>query len=367
MNIGIVKERKKQEYRVGLSDHDVARLVAMGHHVFVEEDAGIGAGFSNESYVQAGATICSREQVWEQSLIIKVKEPIEEEYPYLKEHQTLFTYLHLASDQPLLDELLRKHITAFAYETLQEQDGSLPLLAPMSDVAGRVAFILGCYGQRMLVGGNGILPMSIPQLEGANILVLGCGRVGASAADAAMVLGNHVTIFERRVAHAKALHPHLVSTCQWISTEQDLHESYQKADVVICAILTPGGKAEQLITKDILKTMKKGSVIIDVSIDQGGTIEGFHKITTHEQPFEEYEGMIVCTIANLPGIYPKTSSRALHAKTMPYIEQLVRTPINDILKDPILSSALNTYEGKNTYEAVANAFGYPYTKITEIM
>lgn len=363
MNIGIVKERKNQEYRVSCSDEMVRRLVHDGHRVYVEQDAGIQAGFSNEDYIAAGAILCNQEAVWNQDFIIKVKEPIESEYGFIKEHQTIFTYLHLASDQALLDVLLEKKVSAYAYETLELEDGQLPLLAPMSDIAGRIAYLLGCQGQRKLIGGNGILPMSIPGIMGANLLVLGCGRVGASCADAGMVLGNHVTIFERRTERAQGFNPHLIETCTWIESDEALDEALQKADIIVCAILSVGGKADQLLTKERLATLKPKTVIIDVSIDQGGTIEGLDVVTTHEEPFIEYEGMIVCTIANLPGIYPKTSSKALHLQTSPYIYELVNLPYRERMDHTILNSALNTHEGFTTNKAVADTFGYSFKKV----
>ncbi|MGL5978695.1 MAG: alanine dehydrogenase [Erysipelotrichaceae bacterium] len=359
MRIGIPKEIKPQEHRVGLGHEHVAQLIKQGHQVVVERGAGVDAGSSDEDYIQAGASIVDTATAWQQELIIKVKEVLPSEYDYLYPGQILFTYLHLAANQDLLDALLQHRVRAFAYETLQEEDASLPLLAPMSEVAGKVAFLLATYGERALEGGAGHLPIAISYVEPCRVVILGCGSVGTSSAEAALALGNKVYAYEinpERKSKVARILPEIV----WLDTLEACYQMMKQADITICAMLHPGGKAEKLISQSLLSQMQPGSVIMDVSIDQGGSIEGFDTITTHERPFVKVHGVQLCTIANLPGTYPKTSSRALHHATFPYILALANQSMSTNIKHPILKSACNTFDGACTHEAVANTFGYPY-------
>ncbi|MGL5541135.1 MAG: alanine dehydrogenase [Erysipelotrichaceae bacterium] len=358
MIIGLVKERKTKEYRVALGSQEVAMLVQNGHRVYVEQDAGVAAGFSNADYEAAGATLCSTSQAWASELVVKVKEPLPSEYGFLRKDLRLFTYLHLAADKALLDVLLANHVTAFAYETLQVQ-GRLPLLAPMSEIAGKVALFYAMMGQRAQNEGQGVLLMPIRGVVAPKVLVIGGGNAGQSAIASALALGNEVSLYEKnkdRLPFLRETFPELIL----LDDEASVRHAFSSANVVIVATLHTGAKAEKLLDEALLKKMPKGSIIIDISIDQGGSIEGNEIITTHEAPFVTLHGVNVCTIANLPGMYPHTSSRALHQATFPYVMQLATTPLHEVLHDAILRTSLQTHNGLLFNKPVAQSFNYPY-------
>lgn len=356
MIIGIPKEIKTDEFRVGMTPSGVLELTKAGHSVLVEQGAGEGSGFDDALYVSAGAVI------WESAddiyggaeMIIKVKEPIEIEYDRLKESQILFTYLHLAADKRLTEILCDKQITAFAYETLRV-GRRLPLLEPMSEIAGRMATLFGAIHLGRYNGGSGRLLGGAVGVERNRVVVLGAGVAGKSAADAAAGLGAEVTMLDintERLTYLRDVMP--ANVTMLTSTHDSILNSIKEADLIIGTVLVAGAKAPKLITKDMLGIMKKGSVIVDVSIDQGGCFETSHA-TTHSDPTFEVGGIVHYCVANMPGMYPRTSTIALTNATLPYAIKIASTPLNTLLKDEMYLSALNTYDGYVTNEAVALA------------
>ncbi len=359
MNIGVPKEIKTQEYRVSLTPAGVRELVDAGHTVCVQMGAGEGSGFSDEAYADAGASLLtSAEDVFEiAEMIVKVKEPIAQEYALFKKGQTLFTYLHLAADKPLTEFLLSQGIKAFAYETLVV-DGRLPLLEPMSEVAGKMAALMGAVHLGKYHGGLGILPGGAVGTERAKVMVLGGGVAGKCAAEVAAGLGADVTIFDINTARLHYLNdvlPANVSTMY--SSAESIASLLPQCDIVVGTVLIPGAKAPKLITREMLKVMKQGAVLVDVSIDQGGCFESSHP-TTHTEPTFIEEGVVHYCVANMPGAYPRTSTFALTNATLPYVKALAKFGAEEVLeKMPVMKTALNTYEGKLTNKAVGDAFG----------
>lgn len=357
MIIGIPKEIKKEEFRVAMTPSGIRELGKSGHTILTETGAGTGSGFSDNEYLQAGADIIDRKTLFQQAeLLIKVKEPLASEYDLLKNNQALFTYLHLAPNRELTDLLLQKKIAAFAYETL-EQDGSLPLLAPMSEVAGRMAPLMGSYFLQQFRGGSGVLPSGVTGVRSAKAVILGAGVVGINAARTAYGIGMDVVMLNRGIERLQKVEELFMGRVKTLSlTGANIRQEIEDADIIIGAVLLPGGKTPVLITREMLKTMKKGTVIVDVAIDQGGTAET-SRPSTHADPIYEVDGIIHYSVANMPGAYPRTSTLALTNATLRYIKMIADMGITRSADDPILRTALNTYQGKITHPVLAASMG----------
>ena len=369
MRIGVAKEIKPQEYRVALTPAGARELVQRGHEVLIETGAGVGSAFADEAYERAGAAIVSVEEAWSTSdLLLKVKEPVASEYPRLREGLTLFTYLHIAADEPLTRALVDSGITAIAYETVETDAGALPLLAPMSEIAGRLAPQAGADHLEKPKGGRGILLGGVAGVAPARVLVIGGGMVGYNAAVIALGMGAQVTILERSVERMRFLEQILSGRVQLLmSSSLQIEESIKDADLTIGAVLIPGARAPKLITRELLQTMKQSSVFVDVAIDQGGSAET-SKSTTHDDPVYIVDGVIHYCVANMPGAVPITSTRALTNVTLAYVEQLAeRGPVGAITGNPELARGVNVIGGKVTYEAVAEAHGMEYTPLDDAL
>jgi len=361
MIIGVPKEIKTDEFRVGVTPSGVRELVKHGNSVLIEMGAGLGSGFEDAAYVQAGGSIVDNaDDVYGRcEMILKVKEPIEVEYERLREGQILFTYLHLAADKRLTEILCEKKITALAYETLRV-GRRLPLLEPMSEIAGRMATLFGAIHLGRYNGGSGRLLGGAVGVETNRVVVLGAGVAGKAAADAAAGLGAEVIMFDINIERLTYLRDVMSPRVSMMySTHESILNSIKNADLVIGTVLLPGAKAPKLITHDMLSVMKKGSVLVDVSIDQGGCFETSHA-TTHSHPTFEVEGIVHYCVANMPGMYPRTSTMALTNATLSYALKIASKPLEKLLEDPSMRDALNTYNGKVTNEAVAIAHGIHY-------
>jgi len=361
MIIGVPKEIKTDEFRVGATPSGVQELVKGGNSVLIETGAGLGSDFDDEAYIQAGGIIVDNaDEVYARSkMILKVKEPIEIEYERLQEGQILFTYLHLAADKRLTEVLCEKKITALAYETLRV-GRRLPLLEPMSEIAGRMATVFGAVHLGRYNGGSGRLLGGAVGVETNRVVVLGAGVAGKAAADAAAGLGAEVVMFDINIERLTYLRDVMSPRVSMIySTHEAILNSIKEADLVIGTVLLPGAKAPKLITRDMLGVMKRGSVLVDVSIDQGGCFETSHA-TTHSHPTFEVEGIVHYCVANMPGMYPRTSTVALTNATLPYAIKIASTPLKDLLKDEIYAGALNSYDGFVTNKAVADAHSMIY-------
>ncbi|MFC4454937.1 alanine dehydrogenase [Deinococcus sonorensis] len=357
MHIGLPKEIKVKENRVALTPGGVGTLVRRGHRVTVEQGAGVGSGIQDSEYVQAGATLGSAQDAWAADMVVKVKEPIASEYGFLRDGLLLFTYLHLAADRALTDALLKSGTTAVAYETVQEQDGSLPLLSPMSEVAGRLSVQAGAYHLQKPVGGRGVLLGGVPGVQAGHVVIVGGGVVGTNAAKMAMGLGAKVTVLDvshRRLTYLDDVFFGKLTTM--MSSEANIRALLPEADLLIGAVLIPGAKAPHLVTRDMLPLMQEGSVIVDVAVDQGGCVETIHA-TTHDDPTYIVDGVIHYGVANMPGAVPRTSTFALTNQTLPYALQLADRGLDAIRSSRALSLGLNTHQGKLTYRGVAEAFG----------
>lgn len=366
MKIGIPKEIKNNENRVGMTPAGVAELVKHGHEVFVQHTAGESSGFADQEYEKMGAKILPTiEDVYQAAdMIIKVKEPIESEYNLVKEGQLVFTYFHFACSKPLTAAMIKSKGVCLAYETVQLPDRSLPLLTPMSEIAGRMATISGTYYLQKTKGGNGKLICGVPGVKPAKVVVLGGGIVGQAAARVAAGMGADVIITDislPRLREIAATMPANVNTLY--SSSQNVANEIKDADIVVGAVLIPGAKAPHLITRDMLKTMQPGAVLVDVAIDQGGCFETSHP-TTHSEPVYEVDGVIHYAVANIPGAVPYTSTSALTNATLKYALALADKGWRKACKeDEALFKGLNIVEGKVTFKAVADVFGLPYEPI----
>lgn len=371
MRIGCPKEIKPQEGRVGLTPAGVDALVRAGHQVYMERNAGICSGFTDEEYIAVGAQILATpaEVYGIADMIVKVKEPLVPEYELLREGQILFTYLHLAPDPGQTQALLRKKVTAIAYETVQLADGSLPLLAPMSEVAGRLSVQIGAHLLESNCGGIGILLGGVTGVEKANVVVIGGGNVGLNAAKAASGFGANVTILDlsiKRLAYLDDIFGGRVQTL--LSNPFNIAKAVKNADLVIGCVLIPGAKTPKLVTEEMVQTMRPGSAIVDVAIDQGGSIETIDRITTHENPYYVKHGVLHYSVANMPGAVPRTSTLALTGATLPYALKIANMGAETACKaDPALLKGLNTYKGHLTFLAVAQAQGLEYTDPTTLL
>ena len=356
MIIGVPKEIKNNEKRVGLIPSSVLELTKSGHKVIVETNAGIGIDASDYDYRESGAEISTSKEIFAKSdLIIKVKEPQKNEWEQLSSNQILFTYLHLAADINQALGLIKSGCTAIAYETITDEDGGLPLLTPMSEVAGRLSILESSYHLKSPNGGKGLLVSGVPSTDPANILILGGGVVGSNAARLALGLGARVTIIDKSVSKLRYLSEIFGnSIVTKFSTKKAIREHLVNSDVVVGAVLLPGDTAPKLISKDDLKLIKKGSVLVDVAIDQGGCFET-SKPTTHENPTYEIDGIIHYCVSNMPGAVPKTSSEALNNVTLPYVMRLANDGIPILKKDKNFGNGLNVYNGKIICKSVKNA------------
>ncbi len=359
MIIGVPREIKTEEFRVGMTPVGVRELVRSGHTVVVEAGAGEGSGFSDDEYRKASAETTSREIVFERAeLLVKVKEPVSQEYPLLREGVALFTYLHLAPNPDLTKLLLQKKITGLAYETLV-RDNRLPLLAPMSEIAGRMAPLMAAFYLQKFKGGSGVLPTGVSGVRPGKIVVLGAGVVGTNAARVGAGLGMETVVINKDTAGLQRIDELFKGRVRTLPmTAHALEEEIVDADIVIGAVLVPGGRTPILITRAMLGTMKKGSVIVDVSVDQGGCVETSHP-TTHDDPVFVVDGIVHYCVANMPGAYPRTSTIALTNATLPYVKTIAEEGITKaVQEDPIIKSALNTFQGKIVNKALAKSLGF---------
>ena len=370
MIVGVPKEIKAEENRVALVPAGAEALVAAGHQVLVESSAGVGSGFTDDLYEAVGATVVADvDEVWAGAdMIVKVKEPIEPEYPRMRDGQVLFTYFHFAADERLTHEVIDRRVTAIAYETVELPSGELPLLTPMSEVAGRMAVQEGAKYLEKNQGGYGILLGGVPGVLPAEVVILGGGVVGTQAATIAAGFGAHVTILDvnlERLRYLSEVMPANVDTLY--SNRHTILEQIERADVLVGAVLVTGGKAPKLVLEDDLKLMKDGSVIVDVAVDQGGCVESARP-TTHNNPTYTVHGVIHYCVANMPGAVPRTSTLALTNATFPYLMKLANKGWEAACTaDKPLSLGVNAVGGRVTYEAVADAFGLPYTPLSEVL
>ena len=369
MRIGVPREIKSNENRVALTPAGVHALVQAGHTVVVERGAGEGSGFADSAYAEAGAELAAEASaVWETAdLVLKVKEPLPEEYRFFRPGLVLFTYLHLAAEENLTRALLDRGVTALAYETVQLEDGSLPLLTPMSEVAGRMAPQVGAHFLEKVHGGRGVLLGGVPGVPPADVVIIGGGTVGRNAARIALGLGARVTVLDIRPEVLRWFddtYGGRITTL--MSNEYNVAQAVRRADLLIGAVLIPGARAPRLVSEDMVRSMKPGSVIIDVAVDQGGSIATIDRVTTHDRPTYERFGVVHYAVANMPGAVPRTSTLALTNVTLPYVLKLAELGVEEaVRRDPALARGVNTYRGRLTHRAVAEAHGLPYTPLAE--
>jgi alanine dehydrogenase len=369
VKVGVPREIKADEYRVALTPAGARELVQRGHDVIVETGAGEGSAFTDAAYEAAGARTASVDEVWtDAELLLKVKEPIAAEYGRLREGLVLFTYLHIAADEPLTRALVDSGITAVAYETVETDAGALPLLAPMSEIAGRLAAQAGAYFLEKPLGGRGLLLGGVPGVAPGRVVVIGGGMVGYNAAVIALGLGANVAILERSLDRMRHLEEVLSGRVSLVmSSSLQIEESVQDADVVIGAVLIPGALAPKLITREMVAGMKEGAVLADVAIDQGGCAET-SRPTTHSEPVYTVEGVTHYCVANMPGAVPITSTKALTNATLPYVEAIADHGLAEaVARDPALARGVNVLDGKVTYEAVADAHGLDYRPLEDVL
>ncbi len=358
MRVGIPREVKNHEYRVGMTPAGVRSLCDAGHAVDVEKGAGLGSGIEDAEYEQAGANIIdAAETLWKNAeMIVKVKEPVEVEFDRLQEGQILFTYLHLAPLPDLTDVLLVKNITGIAYETIRDREGHLPLLTPMSEVAGRMSVMVGCYYLQRPYGGRGTLLAGVPGVPPGDVVIIGGGIVGLNAARMALGLGARVVILDTNVTRLRELDDLFEGRITTLASNAfNLESAVARADLLVGAVLIPGRSAPHLITREMLPTMKSGSVIVDVSVDQGGCVET-SRPTTHSDPTFEVDGVVHYCVANMPGAVPRTSTYALANVTLPYAQALADLgPERAAKRDEGLGAGFNTYRGSITCAPVAES------------
>ena len=369
MKIGCVKEIKNNEYRVGLTPDNVKAYVAAGHHVYMEKGAGIGSGFSDNEYVNAGASLIDNAaDVWNLvEMMVKVKEPLEEEYPLFHDGLILYTYLHLAADKEQMDALLKGKVKAVAYETIQD-NGHLPCLAPMSQIAGRLSIQEGAKYLEKRFGGEGILLAGVPGTPKANVVILGGGTVGMNACKIAVGMGANVTILDVNLKRLEELDNMFGAHIQTlVSTDSNIERVVKDADLVIGSVLIPGGSTPKLFKKKYLPTMKDGAVFVDVAIDQGGCGESSH-VTTHDDPVYKLDGVVHYCVGNMPGAVPRTSTIALTNATLKYGLQIAKEGLEEAARhSEAIKTGVNCYLGKLTNENVAKAHNYEYTALEELI
>lgn len=370
MIVGIPTEIKSNEGRVAATPAGIQALATEGHRVLVQRGAGLGSGITDEQYEAAGAVMAFRDDVFrEAEMILKVKEPLPEEYDLLRPGQILFTYLHLAREPELTRALLRNRVTAIAYETIQLANGTLPLLTPMSEIAGRMAVQVGARFLEKPQGGKGTLLGGVPGVPAADVVIIGAGVVGLNAAKIAVGMGAQVTLIDKnpdRLRYIDDIFGNRVTTL--ISNRFNIEQSVRYADLLIGAVLIPGARAPHLVTEDMVKQMKPGSVIIDVSIDQGGSVETIDRVTTHANPVYEKHGVVHYAVANMPGAVPRTSTFALTNATLPYVLELARAGFRRAVREnPALARGVNTTGGYLTCRPVAESLGIPCTPLEEAL
>ncbi|RHW09159.1 MULTISPECIES: alanine dehydrogenase [Bacillus cereus group] len=370
MRIGIPTEIKNNENRVAMTPAGAVHLVQNGHEVFVQKGAGLGSGFTDEEYVQAGAKLVeTAEEAWNQDMVMKVKEPVASEYGYFREGLILFTYLHLAPEPELTKALIDNKVASIAYETVQLDNRSLPLLAPMSEVAGRMAAQIGAQFLEKNKGGKGILLAGVPGVKRGKVTIIGGGQAGTNAAKIAVGLGADVTIIDlsaERLRQLDDIFGNQVKTL--MSNPYNIAEAVKESDLVIGAVLIPGAKAPKLVTEEMIQSMEPGSVVVDIAIDQGGIFETTDRITTHDNPTYEKHGVVHYAVANMPGAVPRTSTLALTNVTVPYAVQIANKGYKDAcLGNSALLKGINTLDGYVTFEAVAEAHGLQYADAKELL
>ena len=364
MKIGCVKEIKNNEFRVGMTPDNAKAYVNAGHEVLIEAGAGIGSGFTDEEYAAAGAKLIdSAKEVWDSvEMMVKVKEPLPEEYPLFHEGLILYTYLHLAADRPQTDALLGSKVKGVAYETLIERNGSIPLLAPMSQIAGRLSIQEGAKYLEKTFGGEGVLLAGVPGTPKANVVILGGGSVGTNACKIAVGMGANVTIMDinlQRLAYLDDIFGSRIQTL--VSTDANIERAVSEADLVIGCVLIPGKSAPKIFKKKYLKGMKPGAVFVDVAVDQGGCGETT-KVTYHDDPIFVEDGVVHYCVGNMPGAVPRTATIALTNATLSYGLQIANKGLEQACKDnDVIFSAINTYDGKLTCKNVADSFNEEYT------
>ncbi len=368
MIIGIPREVKDMEFRVAMVPAGVKQLVSNGHKVIVQAGAGEGSGFTDQDYISAGADIVNEAaRCWQAEIVVKIKEPQPSEYGYLRRDLILFTFLHLAAERKLTMEMLRSGVTGIAYETVELANGELPLLKPMSEVAGRLAVQVGAYYLEKINGGKGKLMGGVPGVLPAHVVILGGGTVGSNAAKVALGMGARVTLLDLDIDKLYHLEEILHERFSTLSANQmNIAQAVREADMLVGGVLIKGARAPRLVTREMVSTMERGSVILDVSIDQGGCIETIHP-TTHSDPIYLINGVIHYGVTNIPGAVPQTSTRALANLTLPYVEKLAAHGLDALKEDHALAKGLNIYQGNLAYKAVADAFDLPYTCAEELL
>ncbi|MHB8927133.1 MAG: alanine dehydrogenase [Bacillota bacterium] len=371
MLVGALKEIKNNENRVAITPAGVAALVKAGHKVVIEKQAGAGSGITDKDYAEAGAEVWESNQkiLAEAEMIMKVKEPLSPEYNLLHEGQILFTYLHLAPEPELTKTLMKNKVASVAYETVQLNDGSLPLLSPMSEIAGRMAPQIGAHFLEKPQGGRGVLLAGVPGVPQAEVVIVGGGIVGSNAAKIALGLGARVTLLDINLNRLRYLddifHGQLATL---MSNSYNIASAVKRADLLIGAVLVPGARAPRLVTEEMVKTMKPGSVIVDVAIDQGGSIETIDRVTTHSDPTFVKHGVVHYSVANMPGAVARTSTFALTNATLPYALQLANKGLKKAVKDnPALAKGVNVLDGQITYQAVATAHNLEYHPLDSVL
>lgn len=370
MLIGIPKEIKNNENRVAMTPAGVFTLRSSGHEVLIETGAGLGSSFTDASYIQAGAKIVqTAEEAWGVDMVMKVKEPIASEYHFFHKGLVLFTYLHLASEVELTKALLENEVIGLAYETVQLPNNLLPLLAPMSEVAGRMSTQIGAQYLEKTKGGKGVLLAGVPGVSRGNVVVIGGGQAGANAARIAVGMGAHVTVLDLSVDRLRQLDDIFGNSIQTlVSNPFNISESVKEADLVIGAVLIPGAKAPKLVSEEMVQSMKPGSVLVDIAIDQGGIFETSDRVTTHDDPIYVKHGIVHYAVANMPGAVPQTSTMALTNVTVPYALQIANKGFKQALLDnEALRKGLNTVSGNVTYKAVAEAQNLQYVTAESIL
>ncbi|WP_018921727.1 alanine dehydrogenase [Salsuginibacillus kocurii] len=370
MQIGVPREIKNNENRVAMTPAGVMQMVEHGHDVNIETEAGLGSGFTDEQYQEAGATIVSSaEEAWNNEMVMKVKEPLEEEYRFFRAGQILFTYLHLAAEPELTKALIDSKVTAIAYETVQDRDGSLPLLTPMSEVAGRMSTLMGTQFLEKPKGGKGVLLSGVPGVQRGNVTIIGGGVVGTNAAKLAVGLGANVTILDlspKRLRELDDLFGNDIQTM--VSNPLTVEESVVNADLVIGAVLIPGAKAPKLVTEEMIQAMTPGSVLVDVAIDQGGIFETTDRITTHDDPVYTKHEVVHYAVANMPGAVPRTSTLALTNVTVPYAVAIANKGYKAAcLQNEALKKGINALKGQLTYQAVAESQDLPFADVNDLL
>ncbi len=370
MIIGIPKEIKESENRVAMTPPGVKSLCQSGHQVIVEKSAGEGSGFADEDYVRFGANLAENAtDVWkEANMVLKVKEPLPSEYGFFRPDLILFTYLHLAANPQLAEALVDSGITAIAYETVQQQDGSLPLLIPMSEIAGRMSVQTGAHFLEKAYGGRGELLGGVPGVPPARVVIVGGGTVGTGAARIAVGMGADVTILDANVARLRYLEDVFGARLKTVmSSEYNLTEAIDGCDLLIGSVLIPGARAPKLVSKEMVQGMHQGAVVVDVAIDQGGSIETIDRVTTHKDPVYTCYGVLHYAVANMPGAVPRTSTLALTNVTTPFATLLANEGIGCTRKNSVLAKGVNVLRGHVTHQAVATALGKPAATLGEVL